>query len=58
MVNVGGDIIIYLNDQAVNSVEDLAQQVGKRLPGQEVTLTALRDGERIQIKVTLGERPS
>jgi serine protease Do len=54
---VGGDVIISLDDQAVDSIENLAQQVGERLPGREVTLAVLRDGERIQIKLTLGERP-
>ncbi len=37
-------------------MEDLQALIQKGQPGQEVTLTLLRDGENIQIRVTFGER--
>lgn len=58
-VEVGGDIITAINGQPVNSFDDLLIYIAlKSGPGQEVVLTVLRDGEYLDVTVTLEERPS
>jgi serine protease Do len=54
---VGGDIITALDDQPVNQMEDLQGLIGQAEPGQDVTLTVLRDGKQVEVAVTLGEQP-
>jgi len=54
----GGDIIIAIDGQPVRQFNDLVSYlVTKAAPGQEVTLTVVRDGKKKDLKVTLGERP-
>ncbi|MEZ4659290.1 MAG: trypsin-like peptidase domain-containing protein [Caldilineaceae bacterium] len=54
-----GDIVIAIDDQPVGGFEDLVGYlVTETAPGQTVTLTVLRDGEQLQLPVTLGERPN
>ncbi len=55
----GGDIVTAINDQNVRRFEDLVSYlVTKVAPGDNVTLTVLRDGSEQQVEVTLGSRPS
>jgi len=54
---VGGDVITALDGQPVNQMEDLQGRIRQAEPGQEVTLTVLRDGNQVEAPVTLGERP-
>jgi S1-C subfamily serine protease len=57
-IPVGGDVIVGIDGQSVNSGEDIASYLlTETRPGDEVTLTIIRDGERQQVTVTLGERP-
>jgi serine protease Do len=57
-VQVGGDVIIRADDQPVDAMDDLIVYLVKETrPGQNVTLTVLREGQRRRIEVTLGERP-
>lgn len=57
-IPVGGDVIVSIDGQSVNSGEDIASYlVTETRPGEEVTLTVIRDGEREQVTVVLGERP-
>ena len=57
-VPVGGDLIVAVEGQPIASMEDLSSYlVTETRPGDTVTLTVLRDGERRQVQVTLGERP-
>lgn len=56
-VKLGGDVIIAVNGESVASMEDLLAQLIKAEPGQTITLTILRDGESMDLPVTLGERP-
>jgi 2-alkenal reductase len=54
----GGDIIIAIDGEPVRNFNDLVSYlVTKAAPGQEVTLTVLRDGKEIDLKVVLGTRP-
>jgi len=57
-VLIGGDIIIAVNEAAVDSIQSLSQALGQYEPGDEVTLSILRDGETVEVAVTLAERPS
>ena len=55
----GGDIIVAINTNQVTSSSDLiANLVYHNHPRDKVTLTVLRDGQREEIEVTLGQRPS
>jgi S1-C subfamily serine protease len=55
---IGGDVIVALNGESIGSMEDLLAQLQQAEPGQTVTLTILRDGESMDLPVTLGERPT
>ncbi|WP_232686155.1 S1C family serine protease [Halobacterium zhouii] len=57
-IPVGGDVIVSVAGQPVNSAEELSTfLLTQSQPGDTVTLTVIRDGERQQVEVTLGERP-
>jgi serine protease Do len=57
-VLIGGDIILSINDYALRNFDDLiAYLVRETSVGQEVLLSVLRDGERLEIPLKLGERP-
>ena len=54
----GGDLIIAIDGQPVNVFGDLiAYLVVNKQPGDQVTLTILRDGETKEVTVTLAKRP-
>ena len=52
-----GDIITAIDGEKVTSVEDIVSHFATKQPGDNVTLTVLRDGETIEVDVTLGEWP-
>jgi putative serine protease PepD len=52
-----GDVIVSIDDNKVNSVEDVASEVRKHNPGEQIDVVVVRDGQRQTIKVTLGDRP-
>lgn len=55
---VGGDIIIAIDGRSVKGMDDvLVYLVRDTRPGQEITLTILREGREHTIQVILGERP-
>jgi 2-alkenal reductase len=57
-VIIGGDIILAIDDYQLRDFDDLiAYLVRETSVGQEVVLTVLREGETLQIPLTLGERP-
>ena len=56
-VLIGGDIIVGFNDDIVDAMDTLQILVQAQEPGDEVSLDILRDGESIEVTVTLGERP-
>ncbi len=53
-----GDVILSVNGQPVHNTDELQQAIMFRKVGETVTLEVLRQGERLKLKVTLGERPS
>jgi S1-C subfamily serine protease len=57
-VPVGGDIIIAVDGQTVRHFDDLTSYLfNKTKVGQTVTLTVLRNGKTLDVKVTLAARP-
>jgi 2-alkenal reductase len=57
-IQAGGDIIIAIDGQKLQTFDDLiAYLVSNTEVGQRVDLTIMRDGERMEVPVTLGERP-
>jgi 2-alkenal reductase len=54
----GGDLIVAIDGSEVDVFSDvLSYLVNHARPGQEVTLTVLREGQTAEVKVVLGERP-
>jgi S1-C subfamily serine protease len=53
----GGDVILEVDGHKVVGPADLSRLVSDYEPGDEVTLTVLRDGKKEQVDVTLGRRP-
>jgi 2-alkenal reductase len=57
-VNAGGDVIIAIDGLEVASFDQLLSYlISNKSPGETVVLTVLRDGQTLEIPVTLGERP-
>ena len=54
---VGGDIITAVDGEDVADMDALADAIADKAPGDEITLTYLRDGESASANVTLGEKP-
>lgn len=55
---IGGDVIIQIDDQPILEFDDLLTYIVRQTkPGQTVTLTILRDGEQMQVPVTMEARP-
>ena len=56
-VMAGGDIIIAIDGDRVDDYADfIAYLVRETMVGQTITLTVVRDGEELEVPVTLGER--
>lgn len=56
---VGGDVITAIDGQPIKSMVDLISYLSNHTQvGQKVTLTILRGGKELSIKVTLKARPS
>jgi len=56
--SAGGDIVIAIDGTPVRSTEDLVRiVVAGMAPGQTAKFTIIRDGRRLLVPVTLGERP-
>lgn len=57
-VEVGGDVITAIDGQPVKTFDDLLVYLSLQTsPGQEITLSILRNGQNQDVKVTLGTRP-
>jgi S1-C subfamily serine protease len=57
-VQAGGDIITAIDGNQIRDFDAMiAYLANKTQVGQTVTLTILRDGKEMQVKVKLGERP-
>ena len=52
-----GDAITEVGDTEISNYEDLVEALASHSPGDEVVITAMRDGETISATVTLGAHP-
>ena len=57
-VPTGGDIITAIDGKEISGMEEVISTVNGAEPGDELTLTVIRDGSQQDLKVTLGERPA
>ncbi len=57
-LNAGGDLIVAFDGKPVDTFDQLlGYLITTKSPGDTVTLTVLRNGQKMDIPVTLGERP-
>jgi S1-C subfamily serine protease len=56
-VATGGDVIVAVDGQELVAENDLSRLIATHQPGDEVTLKIIRDGETMNVDVTLGVRP-
>jgi S1-C subfamily serine protease len=57
-VPVGGDVIAAVDGKKLTQQHDLADVIGAKREGDEVTLEIVRDGEKREVKLKLGRRPA
>ena len=50
------DVVVAIDGDAVSGAESLTAHVRERAPGDEATLTVVRDGSSLELQVTLGTR--
>lgn len=50
---IPGDIIVAVNGEPVQDLDDLRAEIGKYRVGETVTLTIIRDGQEMDVEVTL-----
>jgi len=54
----GGDIIVGIDGRQVDKFDDLISYLSREVEaGQRITLTVLRDGQTVDLDVTVGARP-
>jgi serine protease DegQ len=53
-----GDVIVRMDDAAVDTVEDLFGELRQRKPSSQVRITYIRDGREQQATATLADRPT
>ena len=51
-----GDVIVSFDGGTVENIRELVRRVADAPVGEEVGLTVMRDGEEVELKVTLGRR--
>jgi len=55
---IGGDVMVGIDDQPVRKLNDLAVYTERtKRPGDQVTLTIIRNGRQLEKNLVLGERP-
>jgi S1-C subfamily serine protease len=57
-VVVGGDIIIAMGGRPISGMDDLIALLEEYSVGDDVPLTVIRDGDQMDVTVTLAERPT
>jgi S1-C subfamily serine protease len=57
VVLLGGDVLTAIDGHHVRSMDDLHSLLGKRHPGQKVSVELKRDGKPVKVSAALGERP-
>lgn len=55
---IGGDVIVSIDDAEVTGIDDVLNYLAQETePGDTVNLEVIRDGERVEVPVTLSSRP-
>jgi S1-C subfamily serine protease len=54
---IGGDILVGIDGQAIESTEDFRHMMKSKRPGDRVKLMIWRGGQKKEVEVKLGERP-
>lgn len=54
-LRVGGDVVIAIDGIAVADAQSLISEVQKHKPGDKVSLSIVRGGQQLTVRVTLGE---
>jgi S1-C subfamily serine protease len=54
----GGDIIVAIDDHPITSMQELKTYLANLNPGDTAKLTVLRNGQTMDLQVTLGEAPA
>jgi S1-C subfamily serine protease len=57
-VPIGGDIITKVDGKEVTGMDEVISAVNGHEPGDELTLTVLREGQQRDVTVKLGDRPA
>ena len=52
-----GDILIDIDGHALDDLEDLQQELGRKKIGTAVQTNIIRGGQRVQLTIQIGERP-
>lgn len=52
-----GDVVTAINGTATTSADQLRRMVARQAPGTEITLSVVRDGKALELKVTVGQLP-
>ncbi|MEN6408948.1 MAG: trypsin-like peptidase domain-containing protein [Anaerolineaceae bacterium] len=56
-VLIGGDVVTAIDGKAVETMETLRSAIQEMKPGQQITLSLLRGGEKLSVAVTLEASP-
>lgn len=52
---IAGDLIVAVDNEPVAALESMLEQFEQHQPGDTVTLTVLRQGAKVDLKVRLGQ---
>lgn len=52
------DVILSVNDEDVRDLADVQMKIARVRPGAQAKLDVMRDGERMEVPVEVGERPA
>jgi S1-C subfamily serine protease len=52
------DVIVAVDGEPMEQASQFVEKIDERQPGEQVVLTVLRDGEKLNVPVTLGSRSS
>ncbi|MEN8170289.1 MAG: Do family serine endopeptidase [Pseudomonadota bacterium] len=53
-----GDIILKINDKAMDNAHDALNTIGQTAPGEKITVQGQREGKALELKIEVGERPA
>ncbi len=56
-LGIGGDLIVAVEGQPIDSADGLRRAMNKKRSGDVLTMTVYRGGHNVDVRVTLGEAP-